>query len=246
MCVCWHGSGFRVAVIAQAIWGMARSLTPDGTRAVIALAAIVIVVLFTGSFGQIAALVLGACAGLWFCRQQPVQISRYLDFPVPPWAGIISLVLFASLLLLPPLVVAATGSQTLALFDAFYRSGALVFGGGHVVLPLLQAQVVAPGWISNETFLAGYGVAQAVSGPLLTFSAYLGAVMGPAPNGIVGAIIALIALSLPGLLLVCGMLPFGDTLRAPDCAGCHVRGQCCCGGYSWRSPLHPGLDQCRP
>jgi chromate transporter len=171
-----------VAVVAQAIWGMSRTLTPDRTRAGIALAAIAIVVFFAGSFGQIAAIVLGACAGLWLCREEVAPVSSHLNFPVTRRAGIIALVLFAALLFIPPVVVTATGSQALALFDAFYRSGALVFGGGHVVLPPLQAQVVTPGWVSNEAFLAGYGLAQAVPGPLFTFAAYLGAVMGPPPR----------------------------------------------------------------
>jgi chromate transporter len=144
-----------VAVIAQAIWGMSRTLTPDRTRAGIALAAIATVVLFVGSFGQIAAIALGACAGLWFCRGETAPVSGHLNFPVTRRAGVIALVLFAALLLIPPLVVSASHSQGLALFDAFYRSGALVFGGGHVVLPLLQTQVVTPGWVSNEAFLAG-------------------------------------------------------------------------------------------
>jgi chromate transporter len=158
-----------VAVVAQAIWGMSKTLTPDRARAGIALAAIAIVVFFAGSFGQIAAIALGACAGLWLCRGDVTPVSGHLNFPVPRRAGIIALVLFAALLLIPPVVAPATGSQALALFEAFYRSGALVFGGGHVVLPLLQAQVVAPGWVSNEAFLAGYGLAQAVPGPLFTF-----------------------------------------------------------------------------
>ena len=126
--------------------------------------------------------------------------------------------------LLMPFVTVATGSQGLAMFDSFYRSGALVFGGGHVVLPLLQAEVVTPGWVSNADFLAGYGMAQAVPGPLFTFAAYLGAVMGPAPNGLAGAAIALIALSLPGLLLVYGMLPFWDALRLRPVAQAAMRG----------------------
>jgi chromate transporter len=163
-----------VAVVAQAIWAMARTLTPDRTRAGIALAAIAIVVFFAGSFGQIAAIVLGACAGLWLCRGDVAPVSGHLNFPVSRRAGIMALVLCAALLLVPPILVSATGSQTLALLDAFYRSGALVFGGGHVVLPLLQAEVVTPGWVSNEAFLAGYGVAQAVPGPLFAFAAYLG------------------------------------------------------------------------
>jgi chromate transporter len=213
-----------VAVVAQAIWGMSKTLTPDRARAGIALAATAIVVFFAGSFGQIAAIALGACAGLWLCRGDVPPVSGHLNFPVTRRAGIIALVLFAALLLIPPVVVPATGSQALALFDAFYRSGALVFGGGHVVLPLLQAQVVAPGWVSNEAFLAGYGLAQAVPGPLFTFAAYLGAVMGPAPNGLAGAAIALVALLLPGMLLVYGTLPFWDAMRTHPAAQAAMRG----------------------
>jgi chromate transporter len=119
-------------------------------------------------------------------------------------------------------IVSATAA--LALFYAFYRSGALVFGGGHVVLPLLQAQVVAPGWVSNEAFLAGYGLAQAVPGPLFTFAACLGAVMGPPPNGLAGATIALVAIFLPGMLLVYGMLPFWDAMRTRPAAQAAMRG----------------------
>jgi len=213
-----------VAVVAQAIWGMTRTLTPDRARAGIALAAIAIVVFFVGSFGQIAAIALGACAGLWLCGGEVAPHSRDLNFPVTRRDGVIALILFTALLLIPPLVVTATGSQGLALFDAFYRSGALVFGGGHVVLPLLQAQVVAPGWVSNEAFLAGYGLTQAVPGPLFTFAAYLGAVMGPPPNGLAGAAIALVAIFLPGLLLVYGMLPFWDAMRTRPAAQAAMRG----------------------
>jgi chromate transporter len=168
--------------------------------------------------------VLGACAGLWLCRGEIAPVSGHLNFPVSRRAGFIALVLFAALLLITPVVVTATGSQALALFDAFYRSGALVFGGGHVVLPLLQAEVVTPGWVSNEAFLAGYGLAQAVPGPLFTFAAYLGAVMGPPPNGLAGATIALVALLLPGMLLVYGTLPFWDALRARPAAQAAMRG----------------------
>ena len=213
-----------VAVVAQAIWGMSRTLTPDRTRAGIALAAIGIVVLLTGSFGQIAAIALGACAGLWLCRGEVAQVSGHLNFSVTRRAGVIALVLFSALFVIPPIIVRATGSQALALFDAFYRAGALVFGGGHVVLPLLQAEVVTPGWVSNEAFLAGYGLAQAVPGPLFTFAAYLGAVAGPTPNGVSGAVIALVALALPGLLLVYGMLPFWDAMRARPAAQAAMRG----------------------
>jgi chromate transporter len=227
-----------VAVVAQAIWGMAKTLTPDSERAAIALAAVGIVVFIGGSFGQIGAIVLGAIAGLWLCRGASSAISGHLHFPVPKRTGATALALFAAFFLIPPLLTSATGHQGLALFDAFYRSGALVFGGGHVVLPLLQEQVVAPGSVSNEAFLAGYGLAQAVPGPLFTFAAYLGAVMGPAPNGLAGASIALVALFLPGLLLVYGMLPFWDALTlASSGTSRHARHQCGRRRYSGSSAL---------
>ena len=213
-----------VAVVAQAIWGMAKSLTPDRERAAIALAAVAIVVFIGGSFGQIGAIALGAVIGLWLCRGDGPAPTGHLSFSVSRRHGAVALVLFALLFLVTPLLAARTGSQGLALFDAFYRSGALVFGGGHVVLPLLQAEVVTPGWVSNADFLAGYGMAQAVPGPLFTFAAYLGAVMTPAPNGLAGATIALIALSLPGLLLVYGMLPYWDALRLRPTAQAAMRG----------------------
>jgi chromate transporter len=213
-----------VAVVSQAVWGMTKSLTPDRPRAAIALGAIAVVVCFAGSLAQISAIALGALAGLWLCRGEAPPVSGHLNFPVNRAAGIVALALFAALLLLPPLVAHATGSHTLAMFDAFYRSGALVFGGGHVVLPLLQAQVVTPGWVSNETFLAGYGLAQAVPGPLFTFAAYLGAVMNSPPNGLAGAAIALVALLLPGMMLVYGTLPFWDAMRTRPAAQAAMRG----------------------
>jgi chromate transporter len=212
-----------VAVVAQAIWGMANSLTPDRARAAIALVAVAIVVFIGGPFGQIGAIALGAIAGLWLCRGDGPAPAGHLGFSVSRRHSAVALVLFAVLFLVTPLVAARTGSQGLALFDAFYRSGALVFGGGHVVLPLLQAEVVTPGWVSNADFLAGYGMAQAVPGPLFTFAAYLGAI-GPAPNGLAGAVIALVALSLPGLLLVYGMLPYWDALRMRPTAQAAMRG----------------------
>jgi chromate transporter len=213
-----------VAVVAQAIWGMTQSLTPDRARAAIALAAVAIVVSFAGSLAQIAAIAFGACAGLWLCQGEAAPVSGQLNFPVTRRGGVVALALFAVLLLASPFLTAATGSHGLAVFDAFYRSGALVFGGGHVVLPLLQAEVVAPGWVSNESFLAGYGLAQAVPGPLFTFAAYLGAVMVSPPNGLAGAAIALVALLLPGMLLVYGMLPFWDAMRTRPAAQAAMRG----------------------
>jgi len=213
-----------VAVVAQAVWGMAKTLTPDRTRAGIALAAVAIVVFIGGSLGQIGAIGLGAVAGLKLCRDGGLTLQGHLSFPVSRRMGALLLALFAGLFLIPPIVAGATGYQGIHLFDAFYRSGALVFGGGHVVLPLLQAEVVTPGWVTNEAFLTGYGMAQAVPGPLFTFAAYLGAVMGPAPNGFVGAAIGLVAVFLPGLLLIYGMLPFWDTLRLRPAVQAAMRG----------------------
>lgn len=213
-----------VAVVAQAIWGMAKTLTPDRPRAAIALLAVGIVVFVGGSIGQIVAIGLGALAGLWLCRGESRALSGQLRFPVSRKLGAALLVLSGGLFLVPPLVSGMTGHQAVAVFDAFYRSGALVFGGGHVVLPLLQEQVVAPGWVSNEAFLAGYGFAQAVPGPLFTFAAYLGAAMQPEPHGFAGAAIALFAIFLPGLLLVYGMLPFWDQLRRRPTAQSAMRG----------------------
>ncbi|MBN9077899.1 MAG: chromate efflux transporter [Rhizobiales bacterium] len=211
-----------VAVVAQAVWGMARNLAPDRTRAGIALAAVLIVVFAAGSIGQIAAIVAGGLAGLWLCRNGAAPEAGHLGFRVSKRIGVTALAVFALLLILPPVV--ADTAHAIALFDAFYRSGSLVFGGGHVVLPLLQAEVVPPGWVGNGAFLTGYGAAQAVPGPLFTFAAYLGAVMGPAPNGVLGAAIALVAIFLPGLLLLIGALPFWDELRSRPLAQAAMRG----------------------
>ena len=211
-----------VAVVAQAVWGMTRTLTPDRARATIALAAIAVVVIVEGSFGQVAAIALGAVAGLLVCRRDEAAISGQLRFPVSRRGGTAALLLFSALFLIP--LALSGANHAIALFAAFYRSGALVFGGGHVVLPLLQAEVVAPGWVTNDAFLAGYGLVQAVPGPLFTFAAYLGAVMGPTPNGVAGAAIALVAIFLPGLLLVYGMLPFWDELRGREAARAAMRG----------------------
>lgn len=213
-----------VAVVAQAIWGMARSLAPDGPRTGIALAAVMIVIFFGGSIGQMAAIALGALAGFWLCRGQYTAVHGHLTFPVTHLAGIAAFVLFAVLLLGIPVLVTLTGSQQLSLFDSFYRSGSLVFGGGHVVLPLLRTEMVAPGWVTDESFLAGYGMAQAVPGPLFTFAAYLGAVASQVAGPVSGSAIALIAVFFPGLLLVYGMLPFWDQFRTRPTAQYAMRG----------------------
>lgn len=204
-----------VAVVAQAVWGMARSLAPDRTRASIALMAVVAVTA-AGSggaaVGQVGAIVLGGVLGLIACRGAAPAVPARLGVRIPRTLAIAALVLFFVLLVLLPLAAGMAGG-IVAVFDAFYRSGALVFGGGHVVLPLLRAEMVPPGWITDDAFLAGYGAAQAVPGPLFTFAAYLGVLVGPGPQGIVGAALALAAIFLPALLLALGLLPFWDGLR---------------------------------
>jgi chromate transporter len=213
-----------VAVVAQAVWGMAQTLCPDRQRAAIALLAVLIVVFVAGAVGQVAAIVIGGLAGLCLCRGADVNAVGQLMFPVSRRAGVVLLALFFSLLLVLPVVGAGFPTQGLAMFDAFYRAGALVFGGGHVVLPLLEAEVVRPGWVSLDAFVAGYGAAQAIPGPLFSFAAYLGTVMGPEPHGVAGATIALIGLFLPGLLLVVGALPFWDAFRTRPMAQAAMRG----------------------
>lgn len=213
-----------VAVVAQAVWGMAKTLTPDRERAGIALAAVIVVVALGGSLGQIASIVLGGLAGLWLCRSGDAPRGGHLVVPLSRSTGAVLIALFFALLVLLPLARTVHAGQELALVESFYRAGALVFGGGHVVLPLLEAAVVEPGWVSAGDFLSGYGAAQAVPGPLFTFAAYLGGVMGPAPNGAAGAALALVAIFLPGLLLVTGALPFWDALRTKPVAQAAMRG----------------------
>jgi chromate transporter len=213
-----------VAIVAQAVWGMAHTLCPDRERASIAAAAALIVLLASSSAAQIAAIVFGGTAGLWLCRAAPPTKSGHIAVPVSRSAGLAALGAFFLLLAGLPLLSTLTGSQGVALLEAFYRSGALVFGGGHVVLPLLREAFVAPGWVSDDTFLAGYGAAQAVPGPLFTFSAYLGAVVSPSPHGVAGAALGLIAIFLPGMLVLVGCLPFWDSFRTRPEAQAVMRG----------------------
>lgn len=213
-----------VAVVAQAVWGMARSLTPDKPRAAIALICVLVVVFAVGAPGQIAAILLGGLLGVWLCRGEPVASPSHLAFPITRRAGLLSLSLFFLLLAGLPLLSAMSGRHGVALFDVFYRAGALVFGGGHVVLPLLEAAVVQHGWIGADAFLAGYGAAQAVPGPLFSFAAFLGTAMTPWPNGVIGAAICLVAIFAPGLLLVTGALPFWNALRNRALAQAAMRG----------------------
>ena len=213
-----------VAIVAQAVWGMARSLCPDRERASIACVAALILLFSTSSLAQIGAIVLGGLAGLLLCRTQAPSDESHIAMPVSRTAGLIALAVFVVLLAGLPVLARLAPSSGIALFEAFYRSGALVFGGGHVVLPLLREAVVAPGWVSDDVFLTGYGAAQAVPGPLFTFAAYLGAVVKNSPHGVAGAAIALVGIFLPGLLILLAALPFWDSFRKRLAAQAMMRG----------------------
>ncbi|MFO7807736.1 chromate efflux transporter [Guyparkeria sp.] len=213
-----------VAIVAHAVWGMARSLCPDPQRAGIALAAVFTVVLLSGPLSQMAAIAIGALAGMALCRTHTESDMQALPLPVSARAGHLAGLAFVTLLIGLPLLAWTTPSATVAVMDAFYRAGALVFGGGHVVLPLLEAEVVQNGWVSTDEFLTGYGAAQAVPGPMFTFAAYLGALMGPLGGGIFGAILALMMIFLPGMLLLVAVLPHWNQFRRWDRAHALMRG----------------------
>lgn len=198
-----------VAVVAQAVWGMARSLCPDRPRATIAILAAVASLLWVAALGQVLTIAAAGLIGWRLLPRATVPAAPALAVPLGRRAGAACLGLFGLLLAALPFADRLIGGRSVALVDGFYRSGALVFGGGHVVLPLLQTEVVPPGWVTDQQFVAGYGATQAVPGPLFAFSAYLGALTsGPA-----GAALALVAIFLPALLLVLGTLPFWDALR---------------------------------
>ncbi len=205
-----------VAVVAQAVWGMAGALCPDRLRASLAVGAMALVLLFAeagfGTHGQLLVIVAGGLIG-W----RMIAVEGTAGDPLPLTVGrttaVCALFLFFALLAGLPLAAAALQHEALTLVDRFYRAGSLVFGGGHVVLPLLQAEMVDPGWVSRDAFVAGYGAAQAVPGPLFTFAAFLGAAAEIGPGGWAGGAIALGAIFLPSLLLVVGALPFWDALR---------------------------------
>lgn len=202
-----------VAVVASAVLGMARALAPDKERATLAVAAAAITLFMPSVLGQICAIILGGIVGTVLYRDIKIQQEVSLPLTISRQTGIIALSIFFILLAGLPLISALMQNHTLSLIDAFYRSGSLVFGGGHVVLPLLQSEVVPTGWMSGDAFLAGYGAAQAVPGPLFTFAAYLGAALQPSPNGWIGAAICLLAIFLPSFLLVVGVLPFWNEVR---------------------------------
>jgi len=203
-----------VAVVTQAVWAMARSLCPDAPRATLAVLAAIAMLLWQSALGQIAVIAVGAAAGLMFLRQDAVAGGAAAPGRLGRRTATFAWVLFVGLAVALPVAAGLWPSVELAILDRFYRTGWLVFGGGHVVLPLLQAEVVPPGWVTNDSFLAGYGAAQAVPGPLFTFAAYLGAVMQVGPGGWLGGLLCLVAVFLPSFLLVVGALPLWQRLRA--------------------------------
>jgi chromate transporter len=222
--VAWlHGLKIvAVAVVAQAVWRMAQSLCPDRERVTLAVAATLLTLAIPSATGQIGAIVAGGVLGWRFLPSMHNSNAASLAIPVGRASAIVSLVLFATLLFGLPMLATATSNHTIEVFGSFYHSGSLVFGGGHVVL--LHQAVVPRGWISNDEFLAGYGAAQAVPGPLFTFAAYLGTAMKSAPNGWIGGLICLIAIYLPSFLLLIGALPFWDALRRRMAAQSALKG----------------------
>lgn len=202
-----------VAVVAQAFWGMARKLCPDILRVTIMAVATCFVLLLPYTWAQIGVLAIAGIAGLALCKTQADDTTHdQLSIRVSHRTGMIALLLLVVMLTGLPVLAKLFPSQSLAMIDAFFRAGALVFGGGHVVLPLLQAEVVSDGWVSHEAFLAGYGAAQAVPGPLFTFASFLGASMNQAPSGWLGGLICLVAIFTPSFLLVIGVIPFWQQL----------------------------------
>jgi len=221
-----------VAVVAQAVWMMGRSLCPDWPRRALALAAAGLVLWLPFAWSQIAIIAAGATAGLILARNPEInrgntEERKHGETGSAPPSFLVSAIclgLFFALLLALPMASSTLANPWLDVFDRFYRAGALVFGGGHVVLPLLEREVVAPGWLTPDQFLAGYGAAQALPGPLFTLSAYLGAVMQHGPGGVPGGAWALLAIFLPALLLVAGALPFWSALRHQPAAQAALRG----------------------
>ena len=202
-----------VAVVAQAVWGMARNLCTDGARVTIMAIATCVVLLVPSAWGQVGMIAAAGIAGLLLFKPAQDGAHDPLPITVSHRAGVIWLTLFFALLLGLPVLAQLMPGQPMAMVDAFFRAGALVFGGGHVVLPLLQAEVVPSGWVGNEAFLAGYGATQAVPGPLFTFAAFLGASMSTTSSGWIGGLICLLAIFAPSFLLVVGALPFWEQLR---------------------------------
>jgi chromate transporter len=213
-----------VAVVAQAVWSMGRSICTDRARLTIAFVSAGLLLAWPGAAIQVLVIAAAAVGGALLLRTSAAPQAGGLEIRVPAGMAAAAGVLFLALLLLLPLAAVTLHSTAVSMFDTFYRAGALVFGGGHVVLPLLQSEVIPRGWVDNETFLAGYGAAQAVPGPLFTFAAYLGAASGVAPNGWAGALLCLAAIFLPSLLLVLAALPYWEKLRRQPSARAALAG----------------------
>ncbi|MDF1486570.1 chromate efflux transporter [Ramlibacter sp. H39-3-26] len=247
-----------VAVVAQAVWGMARSLCMGRARVTMMVLACCAVLLVPGVWGQVGVMLAAGGAGWWLSGRGRTVVAETaidtpdgLQVPLRRRTGAALLAVFAALLVLLPLAMHLWPGSLLAMVDAFYRVGALVFGGGHVVLPLLQAEVVGPGWVSADAFLAGYGATQAVPGPLFTFAAFLGASMQVWPGGWLGAAVCLVAIFVPSFLLVAGALPFWEPLRRNPHAqaalagvNAAVVGLLLAALYNpvWTSAIHSGAD----
>ena len=202
-----------VAVVAQAVWGMAVNLCPDTSRISLMAISACLLLIIPSVGGQIFVIIGAGLIGLYWFKPNPLEGHDPLPIDIGRKVGVVMLTLFFVLLAGLPVLTQIFPNQSLALFDAFYRAGALVFGGGHVVLPLLQAEVVPTGWVDENVFLAGYGAAQAAPGPLFTFAAFLGASLTSSPSGWLGAIICLLAIFVPSFLLIAGALPFWEKLR---------------------------------
>lgn len=240
-----------VAIIAQAIWQMGRTLCPDRTRVGLAVLAAVVASFLPGSLTQAGIMLASALAGMAFLKHPPPLPHLSLQSGLSWRSGLVALGLLAGLLVLLPVASQLTHNHLIELIDRFFRAGSLVFGGGHVVLPLLQAAVVTPGWVSNTTFLAGYGAAQAVPGPLFSFAVWLGATEQPAPTGWAGGMVCLLAIFLPAFLLIIGVLPFWERLRNQTLArrammgvNAGVVGMLLAAFYQpvWTGSVHNGTD----
>ena len=240
-----------VAVVAQAVWGMARTLCPDVPRVTLMASAACVVLWAPSAWAQVGVIAMAAAIGLLSFKPQPAEAHDPLPIAIRRRVGVLWLGLFLTLLPGLPLLSAMFPNPALAMAETFYRAGALVFGGGHVVLPLLQAEVVPSGWVGDDVFLAGYGAAQAVPGPLFTFAAFLGASMKQAPSGWLGGLLCLLAIFAPSFLLVVGALPFWERLR------CNTRTQAALSGINaavvglllaslyqlvWTSAIHAPQD----
>lgn len=202
-----------VSVVAQALYAMGKKLCPDKERLTIAVISCVVLLFFSSAIIQVLVLALSGIFGAYFFKGARELPHTPMQSGLSKKTGAVFLIAFFTILFLLPLLRSLFPDQTLKLFDSFFRAGSLVFGGGHVVLPLLQSEVVPTGWVSNDLFMAGYGLAQAIPGPLFTFSAYLGAVANISPNGWIGGGISLLAAFLPSFLLIVGVVPFWETLR---------------------------------